>query len=131
MGRDFLPRGSGIVTRVPLVMQLIHVPPPGERLGSSHPAAEEWATFLHTGDRVFVNFDDVRKEINRKTVEITGPNKNISNQAIHLKIFSPHVLNLTLVDLPGITKVSSRKKNKKKEEEGEKKKKRGERRRRK
>ena len=34
-----------------------------------------------------------------------GSNKGISKVSINLKIFSPHVLNLTLVDLPGITKV--------------------------
>ncbi len=31
--------------------------------------------------------------------------KGISPDPIHLKIFSPRVLTLTLVDLPGITKV--------------------------
>ena len=31
--------------------------------------------------------------------------QNISDKPINLKIYSPHVLNLTLVDLPGITKV--------------------------
>lgn len=39
--------------------------------------------------------------------QVTGgaDSKKISDQPIHLKIYSPHVLNLTLVDLPGITKV--------------------------
>lgn len=32
VGRDFLPRGSGIVTRRPLVLQLINVSPLQERL---------------------------------------------------------------------------------------------------
>ena len=36
---------------------------------------------------------------------LTGKNKGISKIPINLKIYSPHVLNLTLVDLPGITKV--------------------------
>lgn len=30
MGRDFLPRGSGIVTRRPLVLQLNNIPATGE-----------------------------------------------------------------------------------------------------
>lgn len=34
-----------------------------------------------------------------------GMNKGISEKQIRLKIFSPNVLNITLVDLPGITKV--------------------------
>ena len=34
-----------------------------------------------------------------------GGNKGLSDKQIRLKIFSPTVLNITLVDLPGITKV--------------------------
>ena len=33
VGRDFLPRGSGIVTRRPLVLQLIHTPPSSSTSG--------------------------------------------------------------------------------------------------
>lgn len=33
--------------------------------------------------------------------------QGISPEPIYLKIFSPKVLNLTLVDLPGITKVNT------------------------
>ena len=32
--------------------------------------------------------------------------QGISSEPIRLKIYSPKVLNLTLVDLPGVTKVS-------------------------
>lgn len=34
-----------------------------------------------------------------------GENKGVSDKQIRLKIFSPNVLDITLVDLPGITKV--------------------------
>ncbi|CAJ2644744.1 unnamed protein product [Trifolium pratense] len=34
-----------------------------------------------------------------------GDNKGVSDSQIRLKIFSPNVLDMTLVDLPGITKV--------------------------
>ena len=47
----------------------------------------------------------VRKEIEDETDRLTGRNKGISSVPINLRIFSPHVLNLTLIDLPGITKV--------------------------
>lgn len=92
VGRDFLPRGSGIVTRRPLVLQLIN-----------HPT--EYAEFLHARGRKFVDFDQVRKEIEDETDRVTGSNKNISNVPINLRVYSPNVLNLTLIDLPGLTKV--------------------------
>ncbi|XP_058245990.1 dynamin-1-like protein isoform X2 [Hemibagrus wyckioides] len=105
VGRDFLPRGSGIVTRRPLVLQLVNVLPLEERRKQENGIkAEEWGTFLHCKHQVFTDFNDIRTEIEEETDRTTN-NKGISSDPIHLKIFSPNVLNLTLVDLPGITKV--------------------------
>ncbi|XP_054271617.1 dynamin isoform X6 [Macrosteles quadrilineatus] len=92
VGRDFLPRGSGIVTRRPLILQLIN-------------SSIEYAEFLHCKGKKFTDFDDVRKEIEAETDRVTGSNKGISNIPINLRVYSPNVLNLTLVDLPGMTKV--------------------------
>lgn len=39
------------------------------------------------------------------SLRIAGSQKGISKQPIHLKVYSTEVLNLTLVDLPGLTKV--------------------------
>lgn len=36
---------------------------------------------------------------------MAGQNKGISKLPISLRIYSPNVLDLTLVDLPGLTKV--------------------------
>ncbi|CAL1616098.1 unnamed protein product [Knipowitschia caucasica] len=106
VGRDFLPRGSGIVTRRPLVLQLINVPPMTERLNIENGVkAEEWGTFLHCKNQVFTDFNEIRQEIETETHRTSGDNKGISPEPIYLKIFSSKVLNLTLVDLPGITKV--------------------------
>ncbi|XP_050784679.1 dynamin-1-like protein isoform X1 [Gopherus flavomarginatus] len=109
VGRDFLPRGSGIVTRRPLVLQLVNVPFLEERQhaasGETSTQAEEWATFLHCKHKTFTDFDEIRQEIETETERTTGTNKGISLEPLYLKIYSPHVLNLTLVDLPGITKV--------------------------
>ncbi|KAF3919551.1 Dynamin-1 [Dactylellina cionopaga] len=108
VGRDFLPRGSGIVTRRPLVLQLINVPSE-DGLEPHTPAAlssgKEWAEFHHIPGRQYYEFTDVRKEIENETARIAGNNKGINRQPINLKIYSPHVLSLTLVDLPGLTKV--------------------------
>jgi dynamin 1-like protein len=117
VGRDFLPRGSGIVTRRPLILQLINIPPDDDAAGNDtdevhvpHTAAsvaqhDEWAEFHHIPGRKFTDFNQVRAEIENETARIAGNNKGINRQPINLKIFSPHVLNLTLVDLPGLTKV--------------------------
>uniref|UniRef100_A0A8C9CAA4 Dynamin n=1 Tax=Phocoena sinus TaxID=42100 RepID=A0A8C9CAA4_PHOSS len=92
VGRDFLPRGSGIVTRRPLVLQLVT-------------SKAEYAEFLHCKGRKITDFDEVRHEIEAETDRVTGMNKGISSVPINLRVYSPHVLNLTLIDLPGITKV--------------------------
>lgn len=66
---------------------------------------EEWAKFLHTKNKVYADFEEVRREIESETERMTGTNKGISPEPINLKIFSHRVVNLTLVDLPGITKI--------------------------
>lgn len=101
VGRDFLPRGSGIVTRRPLILQLQTAPADGE--GANGPL--EWAEFQHKpGDR-FTDFAKVREEIERETERICGSNLGISDAPLHLRIYSPSVMDLTLVDLPGSTRV--------------------------
>ncbi|PWN54214.1 hypothetical protein IE53DRAFT_383239 [Violaceomyces palustris] len=126
VGKDFLPRGSGIVTRRPLVLQLVHTPVSAEQQrprklqsngdegedallgsngsGSRTPTYGEYGEFLHL-DKRFTDFGEIRREIENETFRVAGQNKGVSKLPIHLKIFSPNVLNLTLVDLPGLTKI--------------------------
>ncbi|KAH3765574.1 dynamin GTPase [Pelomyxa schiedti] len=88
-----------------------NLPAPPQSTPSNIPAppvqsdAEEWGEFLHRPGQLFTNFNDIRDEIVAETDRMTGKNKGISSKAITLKISSPHVVNLTLVDLPGITRV--------------------------
>lgn len=96
VGRDFLPRGSGIVTRRPLVLQLYKI----------EPGQQDYAQFLHTGNKKFLDFAMIRSEIQQETDRVTGKSKQISPLPINLSIYSPNVVNLTLVDLPGLTKVA-------------------------
>ncbi|KAM6215647.1 dynamin-1-like protein isoform 4-T4 [Rhynchocyon petersi] len=108
VGRDLLPRGTGIVTRRPLILQLVHVAPEDKRKTTGEEngvEAEEWGKFLHTKNKLYTDFDEIRQEIENETERISGNNKGVSPEPIHLKIFSPNVVNLTLVDLPGMTKV--------------------------
>ncbi|XP_046840878.1 dynamin-1-like protein [Xenia sp. Carnegie-2017] len=116
VGRDFLPRGPGIVTRRPLILQLVHSSSKWRRIkkneseGSDDESveiddSEEWGKFHHIKDKKFADFYEIRDEIERETERLTGHNKGISQEPIILTIYSPKVVNLTLVDLPGITKV--------------------------
>ena len=132
VGRSFLPRGHGIVTRRPLVLQLYNTAGPGsgddgdddssgdeegrpslaasssaEREEEPEPTkGEEWGEFLHLPGKRFTSFRDIRNEISRDTDRLVGKNKGINPTPIYLKIYSPRVLNLTMVDLPGIAKVA-------------------------
>ncbi|KKY28426.1 putative vacuolar dynamin-like gtpase [Phaeomoniella chlamydospora] len=110
-----LPRGSGIVTRRPLVLQLINRPasqPQANgvteeeiKVGDKEANLEEWGEFLHIPGQKFYDFNKIRDEIVRETEAKAGRNVGISPQPINLRIYSPNVLTLTLVDLPGLTKV--------------------------
>ncbi|XP_028095599.1 dynamin-related protein 3A-like isoform X3 [Camellia sinensis] len=98
IGRDFLPRGCDICTRRPLVLQL-------ENRSDSDDDGREWGEFRHLPGKRFYDFSKIRLEIQAETEREVGYNKGVSDKQIRLKISSPNVLNITLVDLPGITKV--------------------------
>ena len=92
VGRSCLPRGSGIVTRRPLVLMM-------------QTDVTEYATFSHAGEKRFHADEAIRAEIEADTRRICG-DKGLDPTEIHLRVHSPNVPNLTLVDLPGITRVA-------------------------
>eukprot|EP00656_Telonema_subtile_P047722 TRINITY_DN5512_c0_g2_i2.p1 TRINITY_DN5512_c0_g2~~TRINITY_DN5512_c0_g2_i2.p1 ORF type:complete len:382 (+),score=127.44 TRINITY_DN5512_c0_g2_i2:71-1216(+) len=88
VGHEFLPRGSNIVTRRPLVLHL-------------YTSEETYGEFSHRPDDRFTDFQAIKEEIQAETDRVAGTNLGISPHPIALKVYSPHVLNLTLVDTPG------------------------------
>lgn len=50
----------------------------------------EFGEFLHCKGKKFMNFDEIRKEIEDETDRVTGSNKGISNIPINLRVYSPH-----------------------------------------
>lgn len=56
----------------------------------SHLLHVEYAEFLHCKGRKFVDFDEVRLEIEAETERITGSNKGISAIPINLRVYSPN-----------------------------------------
>ena len=112
VGREFLPRGTGVVTRRPLVIQLYNtgnltLEDDVENIidsninsgnnkstangtisssSSNNSNKQEWGEFLHLPGQKFFDFNEIRTEISRETDRLTGKNKGISKQSINLKI---------------------------------------------
>ena len=98
VGRDFLPRGTGIVTRRPLELQLET---------ASDPEAKEYGEFGHLPGQKFYDFEEIRREIEEETRRHTQKRGTIvSPVPMTLRIVSPHLPGLSMVDMPGITKVA-------------------------
>ena len=94
VGLDFLPRGDGVVTRRPLELRLCHI-------NSGQP----WAIFEERKGVKFTDFIKVRETIEALTDEVCKTNKNIIDKPIVLNVYSQTCPDLTLVDLPGVTRV--------------------------
>ncbi|XP_045758379.1 interferon-induced GTP-binding protein Mx1 [Mirounga angustirostris] len=92
-----LPRGSGIVTRCPLVLKL-------KKLLNE----DEWRGKISYQDFEMEISDpsEVEVEISKAQNVIAGEGQGISHELISLEVSSPHVPDLTLIDLPGITRVA-------------------------
>ena len=94
VGLDFLPRGDGVVTRRPLELRLCHIN-----------SGEPWAIFEERKGTKFTDFVKVRETIEALTDEVCKTDKNIVDKPIVLNVYSQTCPDLTLVDLPGVTRV--------------------------
>ncbi|XP_032211398.1 interferon-induced GTP-binding protein Mx1 isoform X1 [Mustela erminea] len=92
-----LPRGSGIVTRCPLVLKLKKVT-----------NQDEWRGKVSYQDfeKEISDPSEVEAEINKAQNAVAGEGQGISHELISLEVSSSHVPDLTLIDLPGITRVA-------------------------
>lgn len=72
-----MPRGSGIVTRRPLILQLVHISENDDLIKKEEGdgVSNEWAKFLHKKQDVFNDFDEVRTEIEKETIRVVGSGK--------------------------------------------------------
>lgn len=113
-----MPRGTGTVTRCPIVLQLINISD-AEAFENGNwqnrhkykqlplfDVSGVWCEFLHDPGQQY-NFDEVEEEIKKQTEILAGNKNGICYEEISLKVFSNKVVQLTLVDLPGIVKVKS------------------------
>ncbi|KAK9912637.1 hypothetical protein M0R45_036490 [Rubus argutus] len=89
-----LPRGQGICTRVPLIMRLQHHSSPEPELSLEYNGRVEQTDEVNISD-----------DIVNATNAIAGGGKGISNTPLTLLVKKNGVPDLTMVDLPGITRV--------------------------
>lgn len=87
--KDILPRGSELVTRCPIIIHL-------------RPSEKEYATIEN---KRFTDFECVEHEIRKITEKNCGKGKNVSNKPIEISLHFKNAVKLTLIDLPGITKI--------------------------
>ncbi|KAL8264309.1 hypothetical protein R6Q59_022439 [Mikania micrantha] len=90
-----LPRGQDICTRVPLIMRLQHHPDP----------VPEFVLEFQKKTVKISEESQISEAISKATVEIAGNSKGISNVPLTLVVKKIGVPDLTMVDLPGITRV--------------------------
>ncbi|CAG9332684.1 unnamed protein product [Blepharisma stoltei] len=94
VGLNFLPRNEGVCTRRPLELRLVH----------EENQTQPWAIFEGNTTR-YTEFEKVREQIERLTDDRAGKNKGIVDDPIILTIHSSTCPDLTLIDLPGITRI--------------------------
>uniref|UniRef100_A0A8B9GTG4 Interferon-induced GTP-binding protein Mx-like n=1 Tax=Astyanax mexicanus TaxID=7994 RepID=A0A8B9GTG4_ASTMX len=93
-----LPRGTGIVTRCPLVLKLKRVE-----------TGVAWSGHIsyQKKERVLSKPEDVGTAVSDAQNALAGNGKGISHDMITLEIKSSKVPDLTLIDLPGIARVAT------------------------
>ena len=70
------------------------------------PSAAEYGEFLHNERQKMTSFDAIRAEIEVETGRyLKAKGRAVSPDPIQLTVYSPNVPNLTLVDMPGLTKI--------------------------
>ncbi|KAG7087498.1 hypothetical protein E1B28_013459 [Marasmius oreades] len=101
IGHEFLPKGNNMVTRRPIELTLIHTPPT-----STNPHPLEYGVFPALGLGKITSFSTIQRTLTDLNLAVPQ-SEAVSDDPIQLQIYSPHVPDLTLIDLPGYVQLSS------------------------
>ncbi|KAH0833107.1 P-loop containing nucleoside triphosphate hydrolase protein [Lanmaoa asiatica] len=101
VGHEFLPKGNNMVTRRPIELTLIHTPPKG-----NGDIPGEYGEFPALGLGRISDFAHVQQTLTDLNLAVPA-SEAVSNEPIDLRIYSPHVPDLTLIDLPGYIQIAS------------------------
>ncbi|KAG6900574.1 hypothetical protein C0993_008291 [Termitomyces sp. T159_Od127] len=100
VGHEFLPKGNNMVTRRPIELTLIHTPAENDN------TRIEYGEFPGLGLGKITNFADIQRTLTDLNLAVPA-SEAVSTEPIDLRIYSPNVPDLTLIDLPGYVQISS------------------------
>ncbi|KAF1989988.1 putative mitochondrial dynamin GTPase [Aulographum hederae CBS 113979] len=96
VGHEFLPKGSNMVTRRPIELTLVNTPD----------AHAEYGEFPALGLGKVTDFSQIQKTLTDLNLAVPVQDC-VSDDPIQLRIYSPNVPDLSLIDLPGYIQVTS------------------------
>ncbi|MES1912955.1 MAG: hypothetical protein MHM6MM_005196 [Cercozoa sp. M6MM] len=99
-----LPRGTGIVTRCPLVLRMVCVPAGQEEYAMLRAAPPAIGPPDAACNEKKVRLEEIDTAIAELTKTVAGNDRGISSRELKLVLYRQDVPDLTLVDLPGITR---------------------------
>lgn len=95
VGHEFLPKGSNMVTRRPIELTLINTPN----------AQAEYGEFPALGLGKITDFSQIQRTLTDLNLAVSDKDC-VSDDPIQLHIYSPHVPDLSMIDLPGYIQVA-------------------------
>jgi hypothetical protein len=110
IGMDIFPTGKGIVTRTPIHIQMVNVATlTNTKVEFGCSQNGKWCSekiYDISLEPTKDELNKLREEIKTQTIKRAGNKSGISDVPIFIKIMSPKIHDLTIVDLPGITTVA-------------------------
>jgi GTP-binding protein EngB required for normal cell division len=97
VGHEFLPKGSNMVTRRPIELTLVNTPD----------AHAEYGEFPALGLGKITDFGQIQRTLTDLNLAVPVQDC-VSDDPIQLRIYSPNVPDLSLIDLPGYIQVTGR-----------------------
>jgi len=95
VGHEFLPKGSNMVTRRPIELTLVNTPG----------AHAEYGEFPALGLGKITDFTQIQRTLTDLNLAVPAEDC-VSDDPIQLRIYSPNVPDLSLIDLPGYIQVA-------------------------
>lgn len=102
VGQYFLPHGEGLTTRCPVIIHM------------KHTQGRSCAKLSHLPGTVLTDWEQVQKEVKEEMERTCGNNFGISTKPILVEIQDKNAVDLTIIDLPGLTEVRWKPRSKRK-----------------